>query len=224
MDFRLRLAAILFVGIGLTTAQIPSARTILNIPETEQARFVAETMDAGFPGDRADQMTMLVLNRSALVLPMLEQRVEAELRRQSPSNDFIETATEMIAYAGNDQSLRMITRLTKIDEGRFERLVGRTLDNALDFRNPFTVVYSAFEIGDATISQRTLTWSESALSSERMKRLWGEAILDRYGEVPGDREWSRDPLASRLKKTRLEQLRQDVSRFAAEALARRRQK
>jgi hypothetical protein len=39
-------------------------------------------------------MTMLLINRSALVLPLIERRVEVELRSQLPSNSLIDTATE----------------------------------------------------------------------------------------------------------------------------------
>lgn len=69
MDFRLprlHYSAVLLVSLaGLMSAQVPSARTILEISEAEQTKFVTETLAAGFPDDRADQMTMLIINRSA---------------------------------------------------------------------------------------------------------------------------------------------------------------
>jgi hypothetical protein len=53
MDFRmprlLSTAALLSFLAGLMNAQFPSARTILDVSEAEQTKFVNETMAAGFP-------------------------------------------------------------------------------------------------------------------------------------------------------------------------------
>ena len=72
MDFRmprlLSTAALLSFLAGLVNAQVPSARTILDVSEAEQTKFVNETIAAGFPDDRADQMTMLIINRSSVTL------------------------------------------------------------------------------------------------------------------------------------------------------------
>ena len=225
MDFRSprpSYTAVLLVSlIGLMNAQIPSARAILEISEAERTKFVNETMDAAFPDDRADQMTMLVINRSALVLPLIERRVEVELRSQSPSKSLIETATEMIAYAGDEQALREVSKLVAIDDSRFGRLVGRTLDNALSFRNPFTIAYRGVEIEDERMARKIGAWADSALSSRRMQRLLAEAMVERYGQVPGEAEWAKDPLTVRLKTPRHERLREGVLGFAREVGTRR---
>jgi len=210
-------AVLLFLVVGVIGAQVPPARDILALSEAEQTKFVSATVDAGFPADRADQMTMLIINRSGLVLPLLEQRVEVELRSESPSNDFIATATEMIAYAGDEQALREISKLMTVDDGRFGRLVGRTLDNSVHFRNPFTVAYRGLELGNEAVSRHTVAWVKSALASDRMQRTWAEAMLDRYGKVPGDSEFATDTIASRLKDLASPELRQSVMRFAEDA-------
>jgi len=204
---------------GIVAAQVPSARAVLEISEAEQAKFVVETMAAGFPADRADQMTMLIINRSALVLPLIEERIEAELGTPSPSKDFIATATDMIAYAGDDQSLRAISKLIAIDDDRFGSLVGRTLDNALDFRNPFVVAYRGYDLKDEAIARRVADWSGSRLSSERMQRLFGDALATKYNGVPNDSEWANDPIAAGLKNSQRQQLKESVMRFAQEAKA-----
>jgi hypothetical protein len=169
-------------------------------------------------------MTMLIINRSGLVLPLLEQHVEVELRSESPSNDFIATATEMIAYAGDEEALREISKLMTVDDGRFGRLVGRTLDNSVHFRNPFTVAYRGLELGNEAVSRHTVAWVKSALASDRMQRTWAEAMLDRYGKVPGDSEWATDPIASRLKDRASAELRQSVMRLADDAKRKREQR
>jgi len=214
-------AVLLFFAVGVIRAQVPPAREILALSEAEQTKFVNATAEAGFPADRADQMTMLIINRSGLVLPQLERRVEVELRSESPSNDLIAIATEMIAYAGDEQALREISKLMAIDEGRFGRLVGRTLDNSMHFRNPFTVAYRGLELGNDAVSRHTVAWLEAALASSRMQRTWAEAMLDRYGKAPSDSEFATDPIASRLKDRASPELRQSVVRLAVEALSKR---
>lgn len=226
MDFRsprlLNVAVLLVSLVGLVSAQVPSARAILEVSEVEQTKFVNETMDAGFPDDRADQMTMLVINRSVLVLPLIERRVEVELSSPSPSKRLIETATEMIAYSGDDQALREVSKLVAIDDSRFGRLVGRTLDNALNFRNPFTVAYRGVEMQNEPTARKIGAWADSALSSQRMQHLWAKAMVERYGQAPGEGEWANDPLTSRLKSPRYEQLRESVLGLAREVGAKRR--
>lgn len=209
---------VMVVG-GIALAQVPSARAILDAPEKDQVQFVSEAVEAGFPDDRADQLTMLVLNRSALVLPMLEQRIETELLSQSPSKSFIETASEMIGYAGDVQSLLAVRKLMQIDETRFGRLVARTLDNALTFRNPFAVAYVGIEIGDGTISGKIGAWADTALRSRRMQRLLAEAMVERYGRVPDDSDWKTDQLTVLLKSD--DGVREAILAAAKEVRARR---
>jgi hypothetical protein len=197
--------------------QVPSAKTILDLPDSEQVAFIKTTMEHGFPEDRADQMTMLIINRSALSVSLIEAKVEELLKSPSPSRRSIDIASEMIAYAGDEQSLRAISRLIAIDEPRFGRLVARVLDNAGNWRNPFMVAYRGFELGDDAVSRYTVAWAESALASNSSQRVWAEAMLDRYGKVPGDSEWATDPIASRLEDRASPELRRSVSRLATEA-------
>ena len=209
------IAALLLSPLVLTRAQIPQARMIVELTEAEQTKFVNETIAAGFPDDRADQMTMLVLNRSAIVLPLLERRVEDELRSQVPSKELIGTATEMIAYAGDEQALREATKLIAIDGAKFGRLVERTLDNALDFRNPFMVAYRGLNIGSEATSERIGEWADARLGAPKMQRLFAEAMLERYERIPNETAWSNDPVVSRLKSRTLAGLRQRVVDLAA---------
>jgi hypothetical protein len=120
---------------------IPPARTILDLGEADQIAFINRTMELGFPVSRADQMTMLIVNRSALALPLIEAKLEEDLKSASTPKGLVNTAIEMIAYAGDEQALQAVRKLMAIDERRFGPLVGRTLDNAGNWRNPFTLAY-----------------------------------------------------------------------------------
>jgi hypothetical protein len=200
---------------------IPPARTILDLGESEQIAFINKTIELGFPENRADQMTMLIINRSAIALPLIEARLEKALKSTSPPKGFVDTASEMIAYAGDEQALRAIAKLVHVDEDRFGPLVGRTLDNAGNWRNPFTVAYKGVELGDEGVAHRVTAWVETALASNRMQRAWAEAMLERYGIVPDESVWATDAIASRLTNQTSPELRQSVQRFVAEAQTKR---
>jgi hypothetical protein len=202
-------------------ATTEDAKSVLRLSEQEQREFVNTVMNAGFPDATGDRFSLLLVNRSALVVPMLESRVEQELKRSPRSEHFVEVASAMIAYAGDEESLRAISKLTSLDETKFGPLVGRTLDNAGNWRNPFTVAYQGLEIGNDVVSHQTATWAEMALASNRMQRAWAEAMLDRYGKAPVDSEWATDPIASRLKDRTSPELRQSVLRFATEVQTKR---
>jgi hypothetical protein len=199
------------------------AKDILRLSQPEQINFVESMMEQGFPETDGDKFAILLVNRSALVIPLVESKLEDEIQRSPRSEKFIDIASEMIAYAGDEESLRAISKLISIDEKKFGRLVGRTLGNSANWRNPFTVAYQALEIGDDAITRLTIAWSESALASDRMKQRLAEAMLDRYGKVPGQAEWAQDPLASRLESQNASRLKERVTTFAADALERRRQ-
>jgi hypothetical protein len=200
---------------------LPSARTILDLAESEQIVFIQKTIELRFPENRADQMTMLIINRSAITLPMIEAKLEEALNSPPASKDLVETASEMIAYAGDEQALRSIGKLLAVDAGRFGPLVRRTLENASNWRNPFTVAYRGLEIGDEVVSRHVASWAASVVSTNRMQRAWAEAMLDRYGRVPDETEWTRDPIASRLKDRVAPDLRQSVIRFGMETQSKR---
>src|ERR1017187_5092912 len=103
------------------------ARKILELTEIEQIQFVRSTLEQRLPESNADQMTMLVINRSSITLPLIEEKIEDMLKQPSPPQRFVQTAAELIAYAGDEQALNSIVKLISIDETRFSRLVGRAL-------------------------------------------------------------------------------------------------
>lgn len=222
---RTLLLAVLLVSSSVHGQDVvPAARTILDLSEGEQVAFIRSTMELGFPINRADQMTMLVINRSALALPLIEAKMEEALKAVPPQAAFVETASEMIAYAGDESALRAVCKLVALDENKFRQLVGRTLDNAGNWRNPFSIVYRGLEIGNEVVSRYVVVWVESALASNGMRRKWAEAMLDRYGKMPADSEWAMDPIVSRLKDRASPELRQSVMRLAEDAKRKREQR
>jgi hypothetical protein len=193
------------------------ARKILELTDAEQIQFIRTALEQGLPEGSADQMTMLVINRSSITLPLIEGKLEQALKEPSPPQRFIDTAAELIAYAGDEQALNSIVKLMSIDETRFIRLVGRALTHSANWRNPFTLAYQGLQMGDEAVARYATTWAEAALTSNRMQRTWAEAMIARYGKVPDESVWATDPIASRLKDRTPTELRQSVLRFAAEA-------
>jgi hypothetical protein len=217
IPFSLKCGLMVLLSVRIGSSQEPApeaAKNVLLFSEAEQRQFVNSVLDAGFPEKEGDKFSLLLVNRSALVLPLLESRVEQELKRPQHSERLIELACVMIAYAGDEESLRAIGKLIGLDEARFGPLVGRTFDNAGNWRNPFTVAYRGLELGNEAVARQTVVWVESALASDRMRRTWAEAMLDRYGRPPDDAEWVRDPIATRLKSGTSSELRQSTLRFA----------
>jgi len=198
-------------------SQISNAKSVLQLTEEQQRQFVTSVLDSGFPEGEGDRFSLLLVNRSSLVVPILESRVVLELERSVPSNRLIELASAMIAYAGDEQALRAVSKLVAIDEKRFGPLVNRTLDNAANWRNPFTVAYRGLELGDDAISRRIAEWAESDLKSVRMQRAWAEAMLDRCGRVPVEADLVKDPIASRLANGLQADLQRRILQFATEA-------
>ena len=201
-----------------------SARNILDLTQNEQIQFINTSLEQSWPEDRTDAMTMLVINRSSLIVPILESRIEELLKLHPTAQRLIDIASEMIAYAGDEESLKAIAKLMAIDGERFAPLVGNALTHSMNCRNPFTVAYRGLEIGDEAIARSTIAWAESALASTRMRRAWAEAMLDRHGKAPGETQWASDSIASRLRNSASVELRQTVLGFAAEAQRKREQR
>lgn len=194
-----------------------SARSILKLSDADQIAFLETTMDQGFPEDRGDRVTMLVINRSEIAVPVILAKLESALSSEAAPPGLVDTALEVIAYAGDEHAMRAIERLLSFGEGRFGRYVGRTLTNSANWRNPFDLAYRALEMSDNRITTLTIRWVEASMGSIRRQRQWAEAMLDRHGRVPKESDWANDPIASRIAATeRLSGVRERVLSAAHE--------
>jgi hypothetical protein len=240
--------SLVLAGVALAWPMMPSlacgkeplARRILKETEDDQTAFMKSFLDQGAPAEMGDALTMLVLNKSALVLPLMEQKVEQVLKSASPAEcfsdksvdpqSFVNMIVAMITYAGNGQALQMARRLIKIDENRFGRLVSDTLIQSAAWRNPFGLAYSGLEIGDPAMDKRIAAWGESQLTHKagttaaQMKRWWAEAMVDKYGGAPTERQWAEDPIAARLSAPPAESVHNEMLRLAVELLEKRSRK
>ena len=230
------------------------SRRLLRASEAEQVAAVNLALDKGLPPEQGDVVGPLFLNKRSLTLPLVEAKIEQVLRSAAPKECFTDKAADperfiivaaaTIATAGDEEALRQIAKLIKLDEKRFGGFVGRTLDNSKDYaeaHNPFVVAYLGLALGDPVLDQRIAAWAELRLStdpreragaeavarklgtrlepppSDDYKRAWAEALLQRYAGAPTESQWATDPLASRLPPSLALPTHAEVLRFAMEA-------
>ena len=193
-------------------------------------------MDKGMPIDLGGALTILAINKSSLVLPLVEQKIEQVLRSKSPSEcftdksvrpeKFVSLGADLIAYAGNDEAMRQVAKLIKLDEKRFGDLVNRTLmgtenrGNPENLGDPYIVAYHALEIGEPLVENRIYAWVQARFSEKAedrirdLRRFWAAAMVDRYGGVPTESQWAADPFISRLNLSNDAALHKDMMTYA----------
>jgi hypothetical protein len=178
---------------------------------------------------------------------MMEAKIEEVIKSPVPLDCFTNKTVEpqkavfelwaTMAQAGDLQALREASKLLKIDEKRFDRMVYNTMAAAISRGNPFTLLYQGFDLGDPAIDKRLVAFAEGLLKEELPKlgnpifdtpssprRQWAEVLVDRYGAAPTESQWSTDALASRLRPEISKQLHNDLIRFATDAAQRRARK
>jgi hypothetical protein len=209
------------------------ANRILRMSEAEQIAYTNSVLGRGLPADETSPLVMLILNRSSLVLPIMERKIEEVLKSASPLDcftdktvdpqRFVDLAARSIAYAGDEQALKEISKLIAIDERRFGILVRNTLVSVHSTRNPFEVAYRGFEIGAAAVDKRIMAWVETQFENQtefaqgQLKHSWANAMAKKYGGAPNEVNWVTDPIASRIRPALAASLHDEVMRLAAEA-------
>jgi hypothetical protein len=199
----------------------------LKTSEAEQTAWMRDYVRRGMPTN--DTVAMLILNRSGVVLPVIEAKSEEVLRSPSSSQCFSEPSVDpkkfihlpsaVITEAGNLDSIRQAGKLMAIDEPQFGWMVEQTLLHARTYRNRFTVAYQALGLGDAAVDRRVATWARAEAAEKRppqrsygpqdpvakpeaeireTRLRWAEAMVEKYGGVPTESEWRRDPLVGFL--------------------------
>src|SRR5208283_4813006 len=210
------LAAIIIPAYG----QDHAWQRLLAADEAEQTAWVNAHLSKGMPP--SDEFAMLILNRSEITLPVIEEKIEEVLRSPSPAEcftdksvdprKFVDDAAAAITSVANVRSLKESSRLIKLDEKRFGWMVERTLIGAQSGHNPFPLVYEGVELGDPAIDSRISIWLQAlfadkgppppgpgmaagaeAVILQRNGRL-AEAMVERYGGVPTESQWLADPI------------------------------
>jgi len=230
-------APFLLICGGQTPTASPSARDLAQSSEAIQKEWISSELDRGvlIP---TDTLGLLVLTRSSLAIPLIEKKIEEVLHSNSPAdcfsdksvdpNKFVSLAAEIIAYAADEEALKAIDRLMKIDEARFGPLVSTALWRSYGTGKTVTVVYRGIDLGNSAMSRRIAEWIEPLLTDTKsptavalLKQQWAGAMVEKYGGVPTDGQWTSDPIASRLKPQLAESLHNDMIRLAIDTLQKR---
>lgn len=177
-----------------------------------------------------DDIAGASIYRSAIVVPLVEKKIEEVLKSTSPATcfsdptvdpeKFVADAVSVIRGAGDENALKAASQLMEIDEARFGWIVGNILFNGMGYRNPFTVAYRGLAMGDPSLDSRIAAWTEAQLSQnvKSTQQAWAEAMLDKYSVVPNANQWATDPIATRLSPKVLDLVRSNVARLAVETI------
>lgn len=222
-------------------------RRMRSASEAEQTVWINSHLRAGMPP--SEVFGDLMLNKSEVTLPLMEKKIEEVLRSPSPlecftnksvnPQGFIDAAALAITEVGNVQSLKEASKLIKIDEKRFGSMVEGTMRYSSAYRNPFTLASRGLELGDPALDSRIAKWVQGRLAEEppppnvpgaaegaaaviREVRGWlAEALVERYGAVPTEKQWFADPLVFRLAPPQAAWMHDDVMRIASEGARKR---
>jgi hypothetical protein len=235
----IKIAVIVIVActtLRLSTAQEkrgpdPTARDLDQWSDADIATWMRSRLDHG--SIIRDDISVAEKYRSAIVVPLTEKKIEEVLKSTAPATcfsdptvdpeKFVREAAGLITGAGDESALRATSTLMKIDEERFGWMVRIVLFSAMGYRNPFTVAYRGFAIGDPAIDSRIAEWTEAQLSQnvKSTQQDWAGAMLDRYSVVPNADQWATDPIATRLSPKVLDLVQSNVTRLAAETIEKR---
>lgn len=195
-----------------------STMRLLKSSEADQIAYLNGYIAEGIPTPNEDAQ-VLVLSKTSLFVPMLEQKIEEILHSGSPGRLFktpsvnpqrvVGILAMMIEYTGEAIALRQASKLMKIDEDSFGSIVEHCLLNAFSQRKGFQLAYRGFEIGDPAVDQRIMAWAEGLVGAGGEPnrsvnlRQWAEAIVEEYNGAPDEYQWAKDPVVSRLSANRL---------------------
>jgi len=211
-----------------TAGEDPSLRA-LRLSDSEMVAFVKSSLDGGMTGSDGFATSTLARARGALVLPLIEAKIEQVLRssnasecftdRRTDPQSFITSAAAVISGASGESALRETGKLLQLDEKRFDRMVDQVLSEAYGLQNQFALAYRGLDLGNPALSIRIVRWAEKRVtppspdeSPRRPRRLWAEAMVDRYGGVPTPEQWGSDPMAAGMKPDTVKALRDDMYR------------
>ena len=188
--------------------------------DAEDALFrirLAEALDRDYSKQTADELQMLSIQRSDVAVPELQRRLSVfshQGQETLPRNAAIHA--DALAYVANGLAVDALCDLCAENSDLFCPYLERSLDYAEGRLNPFTLAYRVMAKPEAVVQDAAIHWANSMIGFPHFRQRLAEAMLDRYGKGPGESDWARDPIASRLKDRASPELRQSVIRFAAE--------
>jgi hypothetical protein len=198
--------------------ETPNRNSEQNRVEREIKTNLTLALDRDYGNQPADDLLMLAIQHSDVAVPELKRRLSAynqQSRKKLEGNPAVHA--DALAYVANTSAVDALSDLCNENPRLFCPYLERTLDYAEGRSNPFTLAYRAAARRETIVQGAAAHWVNSRIGFAHFQQRLGEAMLDRYGRVPGDLEWATDPIASRLKDQGSSQLRSNILRFATQA-------
>ncbi len=201
------------IALRIKEAETPTDR-LMRSSEAKQIAYLNDDIAEGFPRGTST-VEVLVPSKPSVFVPLIEQKIEGIVQSPAPESLFknssvdpkrvVDQLTFLITYhAGGKVALEQASKLIKIDEDRFGPMVPWCLTYTNAHGNVFPLAYRGFEIGDAAVNKRIVSWVGSLLGQEnasehaKILQQWAEAMVDEYNGVPDENQWASDPILSRL--------------------------
>ncbi len=211
------------VDLAAALQDHPSATQQTNVGKSEQEQRDVRTrlsivLDRDYSHQAADELLTFAIQHSDVAVPELKRRLIAysqQSRKTLAGNAAIHA--DALAYVANALAVDALCDLCAGNADLFCPYLERSLDYVEGRLNPFTLAYRAIAKPEAEVQGATIHWADSMIGFPHFRQRLAEAMLERYGKVPGETEWATDPIASRLKDRASPDLRQSVVRFVTEA-------
>ncbi len=227
MDFRMatyRLATLslcAFLAATLSAQRQGEAERQQTPEEVAAVRAaIVDALDRKLLSEDRDELYVLAMRHSRIIVPELVARMEAALDDQgSADGKLVARLADILAYAADELAVDALSRFCAQDEKRFGYFVERVLHYSEARRNPYTLAYHALEKGRPEMNPYVMRWVRVGLSSPHYQRLWAQALFNRHKAIPTESKLQQDPLVSRLSDGVPPELRSALIIVANEAAA-----
>ena len=163
--------------------------------------------------------------KSEILIPLVAARIESELARQNPSNDFLYHASTLIATAGTEEAFLTILRIFKDDAKRRDSYATWVLVEAFSINKikGIALWYKSLDSPVAMIRGPAGDVCRDVLGggvlSKEIWTAWTEALMLRHGHYPGEEEMRIDPIVAAIERrnmTTAYEIRRKIVEFASQ--------
>ena len=150
---------------------------------------------AGLPEESTDQLILLAMNRSRVVVPALVAGILSADSQSQSDQRLTHKMLDLVAYAADEQALDALSQLCESDDVRFGYFIKRSLTYAGGRRNAFSLAYRALSTLSARNHYLVAEWATDALEGQYSNEQWSRELLSRYKGHPSEDDLASDPIA-----------------------------
>ena len=181
-------------------------------------RFIDNAIDQGLPSDLMDDLYLISINRSDILLPQLVERLQNRDRQDVLVPKTRNGVLDLVAYSANERSLDVLSDLCSSaseDSCNFIRQVFQYTDGR---RNPFSLMYYSLAKPNVCAGTAARDW----MIDTPHRRLLAAALVERYKQSPAESELREDPILSTLTGSQTQGVRDQLPVVLREATERQR--